>query len=87
MDKKMTEDELGRHAAHMGYLYLFNLFIPMCYYKQYKIIPSNTSLLLSDLRPGYMFRYQVLSSGINHNRKSRIIQFTVTKLPIYIRTI
>jgi hypothetical protein len=33
--------------------------------KQYKIIPSITSLLLSDLRPGYMFRYQVPSSGLN----------------------
>jgi hypothetical protein len=33
--------------------------------KQYKIIPSNTSLLLSDLRSGYMFRYHVPSSGLN----------------------
>jgi hypothetical protein len=41
------------------------LFIPMCYYKQYKIIPSNTSLLLSDLRSGYMFRYHVPSSDLN----------------------
>jgi hypothetical protein len=47
--------------------YNLYLYIPMCCYIQYKIIQSNTSLLMSDLRKGYMFRSQRPSSGLNIN--------------------